>query len=61
MKNFLLALFKHHHKWVDSAHNCYFVAIEQKCKCGARQYHLWGDIKNGKPKWRDGKHPLIKH
>lgn len=50
-------LFKHKHKWKDTRINRFFIATEQKCKCGEYRHHFWIDYKDGEPIWRAGKHP----
>jgi len=50
-------IFAHRHKWIDCGWNQWSIAIEQRCKCGQYRHHLWTDIKNGKPAWKEGMHP----
>jgi len=56
---FLSKLFKHRHRWKDTRLNAFYIAVEQRCKCGAARHHLFEDWRGieREPNWRDGLHP----
>jgi hypothetical protein len=49
----------HKHAWGATRINPYFLETEQRCsKCKQYRHHMYKDVVNDEPVWKEGRHPL---
>lgn len=52
----------HKHGWIENAWNPWCIAVEERCRCGAKRHHFMSDNtgigESQTINWRDGAHPI---